>query len=268
MFRLWLHPEAWFGASGCCTGCPKGSGSSDRADGVRGCAGQRPIARKTSWRASSAWVPRRAANDAQTFTGQFNCTRSAFLTSSGAFCAAHPAQAGLAGPSGSLLPLGQSQHRPPVVLRPPRAARGQRAQAAAGRELPPRRAVAPPPKATMDSPDSPGRGLIHSLNAVVSWLHSEGFYAAGGCCPSCHALSFPPSAASTVPHSCVQPAAVAPSCHLCDAQHAIAPTQRRRCCERLRTGTPPQMPSALGARASPAAPRALQAVWVLPAATS
>lgn len=32
----------------------------------------------------------------------------------------------------------------------------------------------------MDSPDSPGRGLIHSLNAVVSWLHSEGFYAAGG----------------------------------------------------------------------------------------
>ena len=42
----------------------------------------------------------------------------------------------------------------------------------------------------MDSPDSPGRGLIHSLNAVVSWLHSEGFYAAGGCCPSCRAVSF------------------------------------------------------------------------------
>lgn len=30
-----------------------------------------------------------------------------------------------------------------------------------------------------DSPDSSGATLLHSLNAVVSWLHSEGFYAAG-----------------------------------------------------------------------------------------
>ena len=31
----------------------------------------------------------------------------------------------------------------------------------------------------MDSPDSTGAGLLHSLNAVVTFLHSEGFYAAG-----------------------------------------------------------------------------------------
>lgn len=30
----------------------------------------------------------------------------------------------------------------------------------------------------MDSPDSTGAGLLHSLNAVVTFLHSEGFYAA------------------------------------------------------------------------------------------
>lgn len=32
----------------------------------------------------------------------------------------------------------------------------------------------------MDSPE--GQGLIHSLNAVVSFLHSEGFFAAGERC--------------------------------------------------------------------------------------
>ena len=63
----------------------------------------------------------------------------------------------------------------------------------------------------MDSPDSPGRGLIHSLNAVVSWLHSEGFYAAGKAVPGgpcCPTTCFPGAHRRTL---CTT-AAVAPPC--------------------------------------------------------